>query len=573
MADILNSFKKTRASVKAVLNQWGLEVSSSGTKSLSLPSSTSLDNASGYWDVTTNRGVLNKPPRWILHVKNQGGNLVTELPHDSAGNELPSAGSIGYINNRQGKSSVTIVRLLPAFDDGNGGFNFFDGWEWIIVFAFGSPLPPGTSGELLSNFDVSASTLEYKGNSASQSQPYKVPVIGIIKSKDAAVQTSIQISGKSFSYDDCTKSCQNFFSAGAAKVHVCDPDKDIELAVLVKDIEATIKQNMQSQTPSVKNITTASNLLGIHPRVYDLINASLKTGKKHFIFYGPPGTGKTTLAEHVAEQLSEENSFIQLTASSSWSSQDLVGGYQPTGGGNIAFIPGVMLKNFDSPIIIDEMNRCPIDKVIGPLFSVLSGQASTLPYRVDISDPSSESYKILPSPNSSKKTSEFAPGESWSMICTLNQVDKTQLGQLSYALSRRFAWIRIGIPDNPHHFLVDILERLGFLKAKKDYNASNPIADMWVEVNKVRELGGAPFIDMIKLLRELDEGIDLLSDPANNQAYQELLIHSFAASVSPLLDGIRTMEADELVSAIAKAWSLDISKIKSLKLYIDELAI
>ncbi|MGX7651898.1 AAA family ATPase [Shewanella putrefaciens] len=573
MSNILDSFKKTKASIKAVLNQWGYEVNSSGTKDLSLPSNTSLDNSTGYWDLAANRGVLNKPPRWIVHIRNQSGNLVTDLAKDISGQALSSAGSIGYINNRAGKSVVAMCRLMPAFMDGSSNFSFPDGWEWIVVFAFESPLPAGTSGELLSNFNANNSTLDYKGDSNQQSQPFTLSVIGLIKSKSNQIQTGVQLSGHTFTYDDVTNSIEAFLRRGTASVFVCDPDVDTDLTSLAREIESNIRNAITVSSSTVKQITPASNLVGISPRIYSLINASLRTGKKHFIFYGPPGTGKTTLAEHIAEQLSEDDSFIQLTASSSWSSQDLVGGYQPIGNGNIAFIPGVMLKNFDSPIIIDEMNRCPIDKVIGPLFSVLSGQATTLPYRVDISNPNSESYKILPSPVPTKAQNEFAPGQSWSMICTLNQVDKTQLGQLSYALSRRFAWIRIGIPDNVPHFIVDIIERLGFLNGAKNYNSVNPIASMWLAVNKVRELGGAPFIDMIKLIKELDSSLDLLGDSAGDLNFQELLIHSFAVCISPLLDGIRASEAEELSETLARVWSLSDDLKGTLDSYLSELAI
>ena len=68
-----------------------------------------------------------------------------------------------------------------------------------------------------------------------------------------------------------------------------------------------------------------------------------------------------------------------VTGSSDWSSQDIIGGYQPIGGGSVAFIPGVLLRRFDRPLIIDELNRCDIDKVIGPLFTVLSGSKPPCP--------------------------------------------------------------------------------------------------------------------------------------------------------------------------------------------------
>src|SRR5690606_4379281 len=115
------------------------------------------------------------------------------------------------------------------------------------------------------------------------------------------------------------------------------------------------------------------------------INAMLQSGKQHIMLYGPPGTGKTSLARWIASSL-PGGLWTLVTGSSDWSSQDIIGGYQPVGDGEVDFVPGILLRNFDRPLIIDELTRCGIDKVIGPLFTVLSGQQTTLPYRTNIRD-------------------------------------------------------------------------------------------------------------------------------------------------------------------------------------------
>lgn len=571
MGNVLDSFKLTRTATQAILNKWGYQINSSGTKVLALKQP--LDVEIGYWESASN--VSNKPPRWILHMKNVGGVLKTDLAKDAAGNLLPSAGMPGYLNNREGKCAVAMFRIMPAIHTApTSNFSFPPDWEWILLVGFPAPLPAGTSGETLSNYNPIAGTFDYKGNLEDAGIPYTVGLLGIVTSSAQGTQVNVDINGVSFSYQQATDSIRDFLQQSNVSVVICDPTNQQQLDKLVIGVESVIAATQPQVAHSASQVTPATNLFGISESVYDLINASLAIGKRHFIFYGPPGTGKTTLAEHVASQLSEDgSSFLQLTASSSWSGQDLVGGYQPLGPGKIGFIPGAMLRDFDKPIIIDEMNRCPIDKVIGPLFSVLSGQASSLPYRVNVEDANSEFFKVLPAPTASKLPSEFAPGPAWSMICTLNQVDKTQLGQVSYALSRRFAWIRIGVPEDLKSFILDILEQQGLLKSTKDVNLPSPAADMWASVNVVREIGGAPIIDFIKLISNLAPSVDLLSSPAGNPKLQNVMILALGASVLPLLDGIRRVDAENLHSKLTAAWHLEQGQQNQLRVCLMELAL
>ena len=162
---------------------------------------------------------------------------------------------------------------------------------------------------------------------------------------------------------------------------------------LMKDVAAAYERAAALARPAgeeavgptsaeMAKIPEFSELIGIDRSVYRQINAALGAGKQHLMFYGPPGTGKTTLSQLVAGTLHDE--YTMITGSADWTSQDVIGGYQPVGEGKIQFIPGILLQNFDRPLIIDELNRCDIDKVIGPLFTVLSEQKTTLPYRTEI---------------------------------------------------------------------------------------------------------------------------------------------------------------------------------------------
>jgi 5-methylcytosine-specific restriction enzyme B len=327
---------------------------------------------------------------------------------------------------------------------------------------------------------------------------------------------------------------------------------------LSEDVQEGIRQNASEF--DVPEILPKEDLYGISDIVYKKIVGALKSGKRHIIFYGPPGTGKTTLAKYIAEQLSTSGVYEMLTASSSWTSQELIGGYQPIGGGDIGFRPGAILRNFDKPIVIDELNRCPIDKVIGPLFSVLSGQDTTLPYKTDVSDETSPFHVIYPQWKEEPEEFEWAPGPEWRLIATINTVDKSQLGQISYALSRRFAWIKIGVPK-------DIFESTRILMGREaDKHLPNPIAEMWAAVNRIRKIGGAPIIDCIKTLKEMEPTLDLLSVP--NDSYQDYLLIVVQMYILPLLDGIRQNEAYSFAEQLKNSWSLSIEKYEFLR---DEL--
>lgn len=300
-------------------------------------------------------------------------------------------------------------------------------------------------------------------------------------------------------------------------------------------------------------LTPFDDLIGISPAVYRQIEAAINSGKQHVMFYGPPGTGKTTLARRLAGVLNGQK-WVMITGSADWNSQDIIGGYQPVGGGAVRFFPGVLLKNFDRPLIIDELNRCDIDKVIGPLFTVLSGQATTLPYRIDVDDPDSPAYTILPRPKDDAAENEFAPSLSWRLIATMNTVDKGSLYQLSYALSRRFGWIYVDAPDDTKAFVQSFTEKvLG--REPRTIDHTPPLAAVWDAVNAVRIVGPAPIIDAIRAIEVSAPGADLLDKPTGDllTAY----LDAFDLFFLPLLDGLLSFEAERVVEAVCLALALN----------------
>lgn len=303
----------------------------------------------------------------------------------------------------------------------------------------------------------------------------------------------------------------------------------------------------------VIRLTPFDDLIGIDPGVYRQIEAALNSGKRHLMFYGPPGTGKTTLARRLAGVLNGRN-WTLITGSSDWSSQDIIGGYQPIAGGSIRFFPGVLLRNFDRPLVIDELNRCDIDKVIGPLFTVLSGQATTLPYRVDADHPHSAQFVILPESKEEPAAHEYAPGPAWRMIATINSIDKASLYQMSYALSRRFGWIFVDAPKDTASFVQTFVEKhLG--REARTLQGTPPLAAIWDAINEVRSIGPAPAIDALKALEIMSPGADLIGQPKGELRVAYLDV--FDLFMLPLLDGILRHEAGQIAARVAIALGLN----------------
>ena len=160
------------------------------------------------------------------------------------------------------------------------------------------------------------------------------------------------------------------------------------------------------------------------------------TSRKYIILQGPPGTGKTHFAEELALKLkgnSVIDEFDTIQFHSSYMYEDFVEGIRPdTENDELSFKPniGPLINTIDKVmesdngclLIIDEINRGDISKILGEaifLFEDMENRKVTL-----------------------KSGREIEMPDKFYLIGTMNTADRT-IAIIDFAIRRRFAFIDV----------------------------------------------------------------------------------------------------------------------------------
>lgn len=217
--------------------------------------------------------------------------------------------------------------------------------------------------------------------------------------------------------------------------------------------------------------------------------AALAAGM-HVIFTGPPGCGKTKLAACICEKAGFPAWTVPAT--DQWTTFETIGGYFPApsidgSGDRLDFLPGAVVDSIEKShcLIIDEINRADIDKAFGELFTLLSGNSVTLPYRRR--SPDGDFRRVRLQVGSAIIEDQNADvvmvPDWWRIIGAMNDADKASLKRLSMAFVRRFAFVPIDLPAPPIYEAIvrEAVAQSGFDAAK--------LADVLVQLF-VREEGG-----------------------------------------------------------------------------------
>lgn len=157
--------------------------------------------------------------------------------------------------------------------------------------------------------------------------------------------------------------------------------------------------------------------------------------KKNIILQGAPGVGKTYTAKRLAYAMmgvKDDSRLLQVQFHQSYTYEDFIMGLRPTESGGFEFRSGPFYnfckkaqadpEHLDYFVVIDEINRGNMSKILGEAFSLIEKDHRNEVITLKCND------------------EKFSVPDNLYIIGTMNTADRG-LVQLDYALRRRFAFI------------------------------------------------------------------------------------------------------------------------------------
>lgn len=300
--------------------------------------------------------------------------------------------------------------------------------------------------------------------------------------------------------------------------------------------------------------------------------------KGNIVLQGPPGTGKTTLAKIICDVFGV--SYTEATANSDWTTYDSIGGLQPKANeegqevivekngyvvSSVLECCNLIVKNENDNgilqgnwLILDELNRCEIDKVFGDLFTALGSDASETERVINLWYQKDNNKKMIFIPN------------RYRIIGAMNNVDKNFVNDISQGFSRRFTFIDI-LPPEEKYFqtesqnakklakqrVIDKVKVFGEVTIDNNYmdvldgiSNFNEIENNMLElIKRIRyshqddesylglQIGTAQIIDLYESLYITMIVADIRNADANGEIMKDIVDSTIASRIIPQLDG------------------------------------